>query len=264
MPTNMKILEQAVPSTTGNVPRRKEALLISRRLFLVLTGTAAITPRAFSAASEFPPMLDHIILSCSSLDSGIAFVEEHTGVLAVPGGVHPNRGTANALLSLGKGHYLEIMGPDPRAKALEPTAIQQLNILKELTTPRLTHWAINSSNVEALAKKLHESGIATLALQPGSRKRPDGGVVRWKRLILADDHDGLLPFFIEWSADSVHPSSNAPPGCRIERFAAADKNPGELSKRFQRMGVDMLVERSETPQLRAKIAGPKGALEVRS
>lgn len=238
--------------------------MISRRIFLALTGTAVISPRVFSASNAFPPMLDHLILGCSSLDSGIAFVEERTGVRAALGGVHPNRGTANALLSLGKGHYLEIMGPDPDAKDLESSAIQQLNVLKGLTTPRLIHWGINSSNVEAVAKKLKESGIATLPLAPGSRTRPVGRVLRWKRLVLADDYHGLLPFFIEWSAGSVHPSSDAPAGCRIARFAAADNNPAQLSKRFQRMRVNMLVEHGEIPQLRAKIAGPKGVLEVSS
>lgn len=238
--------------------------MISRKLFLALTGTAVLTPRWSWAANEFPGMLDHIILGCSNLDVGIAFVEQRTGVRAVVGGVHPNMGTMNALLSLGAGHYLEIMAPDPSASAVQQSAMDQLNMLKGLTTPRLTRWAIQSRNVEALAKKLHNAGIETVALQPGSRKRPDGRVLSWKRLILADDHHGLLPFFIEWSAESVHPSSDAPAGCRIERFSAAAQNPAELSKIFHRIGVDMHVEHGETPQLRAKIAGPKGILEVNS
>jgi hypothetical protein len=64
--------------------------------------------------------------------------------------------------------------------------------------------------------------------------------------------------------DSVHPSSDAPAGCHIEHFAAADQDPAELSKAFKRIGVDAPVERSETPQLRARITGPKGMLEVTS
>ena len=77
--------------------------MISRRLFLALTGTAVVLPPAW--ASEQSPqmldriMLDYIILGCNDLDAGIAFVEDHTGVRAAGGGVHPGRGTANALLS---------------------------------------------------------------------------------------------------------------------------------------------------------------------
>jgi catechol 2,3-dioxygenase-like lactoylglutathione lyase family enzyme len=238
--------------------------MISRRQFLALTGAASLVPPSLWAAEEFPSLLDHIILGCNDLDRGIAFVEERTGVRAMLGGVHPGRGTANALLSFGERHYLEIMAPDPKATAVQPSALQQVTVLKGLTSPRLMTWAAHPGDIDALAKKLRESGIATLGPSPGSRKRPDGRVLSWKSLSLADDHHGLLPFFIEWRANSVHPSSDAPPGCHIEHFAAAEQDPVELSKIFQRIGIDALVERGEKPQLRVRISGPKGTLEMTS
>lgn len=238
--------------------------MISRRDFLALTGAAILAPSASWAADEFPAMLDHIILGCADLDRGIAFVEESTGVRAVFGGVHPGRGTMNALLSLGDRQYLEIMVPDPNAKAVQPWAAQRMNSLQELTTPRLITWAAHIGDVDLLAKKLREEGIAFVGPTPGSRARPDGRVLSWRTLNLSDDRHGLFPFFIEWGSDSVHPSADAPAGCRIEHFATADQDPGELSKAFQRLGVDAPVEHGVRAQLRVRIAGPKGTLEMTS
>jgi hypothetical protein len=216
------------------------------------------------ATDNFPSLLDHIILGCSDLDAGISFVQERTGVRAERGGVHPDRGTTNGLLSLGDLHYLEIMAPDPSAKDVQPWAARQLTVLKGLTNPRLIGWAVHSNDIDTLAKKFRESGLQILGPWPGSRTRPDGHVVSWKSFSLADDRHGLLPFFIEWGKESVHPSSDAPTGCHIERFALAGPDVEELAKTLRRMEVEAPIEKSQTPQLHLWISGPKGTLEITS
>jgi hypothetical protein len=238
--------------------------MISRRLFLALTGAAILARAASSSADEVPALLDHILLCCNDLDRGIDFVEAHTGVRAGFGGVHPGVGTRNALLSLGERRYLEIIAPDPKQDIIRPYAVQQLTVIKQLTTPRLIGWAVHPGDIEAFAKKLRESGVAIEGPSSGSRVRPDGRVLNWKTLSLADDRHGLLPFFIEWSADSVHPSSDAPAGCLIERFAVADQDNVALALTFLRFGIDTPVEHGEKPQLRARLAGPRGRLELSS
>jgi hypothetical protein len=240
--------------------------MISRRMFLALTGAAVVAPPAALSwgADMFPSLLDHIILGCNNLERGIAFVEEHTGVRAVLGGVHPGRGTENALLSLGDRHYLEIMAPDPKATNILPSSLDEVEYLKGLETPRLITWAVHPPGIEALAKKLRDSGIAIVGPAPGSRTRPDGRVLNWKTFGLADDDHGLLPFFIEWGPGSVHPSMDAPAGCHIERFAAADKQTGELSNRFKQIGIDVIVEAGEKSEFRVRISGPKGTLDLHS
>jgi hypothetical protein len=239
--------------------------MISRKHFLALTGSTLLALRfGWSAEAEVPAMLDHILLGSSDLDRGIAFVEEHTGVRAAIGGVHPERGTRNALLSLGESRYLEIIALDPAQDKVPAFAAPLVNLLKSLSTPRLVGWAAHPGDVEVMAKKLRESGIAVDGPRAGSRARPDGRVLQWKTVTLHDDHDGVLPFFIEWSAGSAHPSTDAPAGCRLERFVIADPDPGELEKTCRRLGLEVAVEQGEKAQLRGRIVGLKGGLEVSS
>ena len=238
--------------------------MISRRLFLALTGCTILAPPFAWSVEEVPALLDHVLLGCSDLDRGIAFVEERTGVRAAVGGVHPGRGTRNALVSLGERRYLEIIAPDPKQSDIQPWAAQQLTHLKELTPPRLIGWAVHPGDIEAVARRLRELGVAFQEPRPGSRSRPDGHVLKWKSLSLANDRHGLLPFFIEWDANSVHPSADAPRGCHLERFAIVDPDPSELSRTSRGLGIDVLVERGERPQLCARIGSPKGKFELSS
>ncbi len=207
-------------------------------------------------------MLDHLLLGCNDLDRGIGYIEEQTGVRAARGGVHPGRGTRNALLSLGERHYLEIISIDPAQDKIPDFAMPLVNTLKSLITPRLVGWAAHPGDIEALAKKLKALGIEFDGPRPGSRARPDGRLLKWKTLNLADDHSGVLPFFIEWDAGSPHPSTDAPAGCRLEQFTIVDPDPASLQKQCDFLGLDVKIARGEAPGLRARIASAKGSLDL--
>jgi hypothetical protein len=234
--------------------------MISRRSFLALTGGAIVSPSVAWAAGaedddEVPTLLDHIIIGCSDLDKGIDLVEENTGVRPAVGGVHPGRGTRNALLSLGERRYLEIIAPDPAQ-----SEIAHFPQIRSMTEPRLIGWAVHPPDIAAIANQLRENKIAFNGPADGSRKRPDGRVLNWKTVNLTDDRHGLLPFFIEWSAGSVHPSEDAPKRCSLAYFEIMSDEPDELSAIIKRIGLDLPVQRSDKLRLRALITGPKGDL----
>jgi hypothetical protein len=233
--------------------------MISRRFFLTAAAGFALTPKFVTASDEVPAMLDHILLGCSDLDRGIEFVEKHTGVRAAFGGVHPGRGTQNALLSLGERHYLEIIALDPKQ-----SSVPDHYGLQKLTEPRIVTWAAHPGDLTQFAERLRKSSIAFEGPNPGSRKRPDGRLLQWKILNLKDDRGGLLPFFIEWSTDTVHPSSDAPAGCRISHFEIAAPDSPQLTKIAQALGLDVKISSASKPQLLATIAGPKGELTLTS
>jgi Glyoxalase-like domain len=237
--------------------------MISRREFLVISGAGLVASRsAFTAEEQVPRMLDHLLLGCNDLNRAVSFVEEHTSVRAATGGVHPGRGTRNALLSLGERRYLEIISIDPAQEKVPDFAMPLVNMLKSLTTPRLVGWAAHPADIEALTKKLKASGIEFDGPRPGSRARPDGRLLKWKTVNLIDDHSGVLPFFIEWDSGSPHPSTDAPAGCRLEQFVIADPDPVSLQKQCDFLGLDVNIVRGEASGLRARIASAKGSLDL--
>lgn len=238
--------------------------LLSRRAFLSIAGSAmaaSVSARrgSQSAPDAVPADLDHILLGIDDLDRGIAFIEKGTGVRAAFGGVHPGRGTRNALLRLGTRRYLEIIAPDPKQNSL--AAYPQL---REMREPHLLTWAVHTDDIAAVAKKVAATGVPMVGPEEGSRTRPDGKVLHWKALRVKDDHGGLLPFFIEWSRDSAHPSEDAPAGCRLVDFSVAYAEGAELRTLFAHLGVDVNVEERPRSGLRARIAGTKGTVELTS
>jgi hypothetical protein len=227
--------------------------MLSRRSFLAVAGGAIASPSISWGAVDVPTVLDHILLGVSDLDDGVAFVREHTGVAAAFGGVHPGRGTRNALLSLGERHYLEIIAPDPA----QPNSPDEYG-LKGLSAPRLVGWAAHPGDLGAFAARLRNADLAFDGPTPGSRRRPDGRLLQWQTLNLRDDRAGLLPFFIEWGADTVHPSADAPHGCKILRFGLSAPRDAELQRICTLLGLDVPVTYGEKLQLLARIAGPDG------
>jgi Glyoxalase-like domain len=240
------------------------SLSFSRRKFIALTSGALAVPAISLAENtetadddDVPALLDHILLGCNDLDRGIQLVEEATGVRPAIGGVHPGRGTRNALLSLGERRYLEIIAPD----SSQGPVVHFPQILG-MTDPRLIGWAVHPPDIAAVAKQLRENQVAFTGPDDGSRKRPDGRVLNWKTINLADDRHGLLPFFIEWSADSVHPSKDAPAKCTLDYFEILSVDPEELAATLKRIGLDLPVQRSDKARLHALISGPKGDIKL--
>lgn len=204
-----------------------------------------------------PASLDHLILGASDLALGIRWVEERTGVRAALGGVHPGRGTHNALLSLGPRCYLEILAPDPAQQTLA-----WFRDLPNLSEPRLVGWMSHPGNIASLAERLRQSGISYDGPRESSRQRPDGRTLRWQLLRLTDDSSGLFPTLIEWSPDSPHPAEDAPTGCSLLQFEISSPDPEQVQKTLRAVGITLQIGVGDRPQLRARIAGPKGAVDL--
>jgi hypothetical protein len=233
---------------------------VSRRAFsLAATGIFA-TPRwAWPGSGRVPKSLDHIILGCNDLDAGVEYVYQRTGVRATAGGVHPGAGTKNALLSLGRLRYLEIIAPDP----LQPASTDSRHVAS-LKSPALVGWALHRRDLNNFASALQGDGVECVGPKPGSRARPDGTTLNWASLALKDDNNGVLPFFIEWDFHSLHPSMDAPAGCRLNDLWIATPNPPGMRALMAKLQLDVQIRPSKELRLAGSIAGPKGSLQLLS
>ena len=237
-------------------------LQISRRSFLGFVAATVVTRPSFAFGDKIaavPSDLDHILLGASSLDYGVSWLEERSGVRAAIGGVHPGRGTRNALLSLGPRRYLEIIAPDPQQSGANNEMVNHLRTIQE---PRLVGWAAHTNDLNAVVQKAAAEGIAVENPRDGSRTRPDGKTLRWKSFGLKEDYAGVLPFFIEWGANSVHPSQDAPAGCSLQHFFVESPAVKEVRSVAAKLGLDLDVKQAKKPFLGARIAGKKGAFEL--
>jgi hypothetical protein len=233
---------------------------LSRRAFNLAATGLLVTPRlAWPASGQVPKSLDHIILGCNDLEAGIEYVYQHTGVRAAAGGVHPGAGTKNALLSLGKLRYMEIIAPDP----LQPASTDPRRVAA-LKSPALVGWAIHRHEVKKFASVLQKDGVECVGPKPGSRARPDGTTLTWASLTLKDDKDGVLPFFIEWDSNSLHPSVDAPAGCRLTDLWITTPHPVDLRTLAAKLQLGVEIRQSGEFRLAATVVGPKGSLSLLS
>ncbi len=208
-----------------------------------------------------PIDLDHILLGADDLDRGIDWMRERSGVRAIFGGAHPGRGTRNALLSLGPHRYLEIIAPDPR-QASAASGDDLVKGLRALQEPRLIGWAAHTNDLAGLAQKAAAAGIAMENPRDGSRVRPDGKTLQWRSIALKNNFDGVLPFFIEWSHNSIHPSQDAPSGCSLDHFSIETPAMEDVRLAAGKLGLEVGLKLSQTPALRARITGKRGAFEI--
>jgi hypothetical protein len=160
------------------------------------------------------------------------------------------------LLSLGTGHYIEIIAPDS-AQANAPDE----HGLREPSSPRIIQWAIHTEDI-ARAKSVAEAAdIKTIGPQPGSRERPDGTMLRWQVLGI-EQTTPLVPFFIQWEADSPHPSSDSPPLGKARSQSFETPQPNELRRVLTGVNIQADIRKSNLSRIVLVVRTPRGEIEI--
>ncbi len=227
----------------------------------MMCGLAAAASQAQTAeATSLLERVDHLVYGTPDLKAAIDDLEKLLGVRATPGGQHPGRGTRNALVALGPGAYLEIIGPDPEQPKPDLPRPFGLDTLSE---PRLVAWAAKGSDLEKLWSNASGQGIALGGIIAGSRRRPDGVLLTWRytnpRVVVAD---GIVPFFIDWG-QTPHPSAGAAKGASLVSLRAEHPDPGRIQDMLNQLGLHLPVTKGSKPALAATIDCPRGRVELR-
>jgi catechol 2,3-dioxygenase-like lactoylglutathione lyase family enzyme len=133
--------------------------------------------------------LDHIVIAVDDLMAAIQDYRD-LGFSVVPGGVHANRATYNALITFADATYLELLAAthDPPV----PNLID-FGVLLHVGEG-LAGFALRSDDLEVDAARLRADGFSVGDVIPGERRRADGTVLQWK-LALVDG--GFAPFLIQ-------------------------------------------------------------------
>ena len=177
--------------------------------------------------------LDHLVYATLDLDASVKELADLLGTDPVPGGAHPGWGTRNALIGLGIGAYLEVIGPDPRQRHPERS---RPFLIDDLTDARLVTWAYRHPDPQAMRDTLDLAlrntpggqGARLGPVRSMSRTRPDGHTLHWR---LSDPMalpvGGVVPFVIDWGA-TPHPSTTLPHECRLLELVVSHPAPATL------------------------------------
>lgn len=177
-----------------------------------------------------------------------------SGVAPVIGGSHPGFGTRNASTSLLDGEYLEVIAPD----SAQDLAGTRGALIAAMTRPQMLTFALRTGDLEAVAQRALDAGLATEGPIDMSRATPEGGLLKWRVLRLADDRwPGRLPFFIDWK-DAPNPVRTTPGDCRLGDIYALSPDPQALRYVYDAIGCDVPVYAGAVNCLVATLIGPNG------
>ena len=204
--------------------------------------------------------VDHLVYATPDLAAAVEHLAQQIGIRATAGGQHPGRGTRNFLLSLGPTVYLEIIGPDPEQPA--PPAPRTFGI-DNLAEARLVSWAVHESDLTEAARNAASHGIGLGPVTDGSRRRPDGVLLKWRytspQALVAD---GIIPFFIDWGT-SDHPARSAAQGATLTSLRAEHPDAERVQQMLKQLGLDLPVTKGPKPALIATVESPRGRIELR-
>ena len=208
-----------------------------------------------------PGRLVQVIVLVEDLDAARRWARE-AGLLALDGGRHPGRGTANVVVPFGV-EYLELLAvvdPDEARSSQDGQAV--LDALAG-RGPGPVRWSLEPDDIEAEGRRLG------LPVEERHRIRPDGAVIRWRAVGVPEAW--LEPWrcaFMAWEDPVRHPARAPDPHpSGATGFARVAVGVPDLEKARALVGgaalpAVFLHEGSASGPFAVTIATPDGELPV--
>ena len=181
--------------------------------------------------------IDHVVVGVRDLTAATAMMFDRYGLEAQVGGEHPGAGTANMIVPVGRGQFLELMAViDPTSK--HPVAAWLAPLVAD--GDRLLNIAIEPDDLEATAERINEP---TFVME---RKTAAGHQLRWRLTGMAGAlSPEILPFFASVEAGQQW--------CTGDRSARHNIEPDGI--RWVQIGGDRA-------KIRGRIADPSIPIQV--
>jgi Glyoxalase-like domain len=212
-----------------------------------------------SSTGKVDAVLDHLVLAGPDLAEAVASFTARTGVQPARGGSHVGLGTANYLVGLGDGAYLEIIGPDDDQPA--PAQPRPFGI-DELDAPRIVTWAMRTDDLDRLISEARDAGYDVGDPVAMSRRTPDGELLEWRLAFPPPRYgDGLVPFLIDWGT-SAHPTSRDLPASQLLEWHATHPDPASVRPALAALRADLRIEIADHVSLTALVRGAHGPVPL--
>ncbi|WP_102029334.1 VOC family protein [Salirhabdus sp. Marseille-P4669] len=155
---------------------------------------------------------DHLVIYSSNIQDSIEAFQKEYNQFVLPGGHHENWGTYNYIAYMHNNSYIEWLGIEDikRAEASDNPLIQQTANAYYSNLEGPIQFAFRTTDMDRFIHYYQNQRIKFNGPYPGSRKRPDGSIMKWRMLFPVDDSfDGILPFLIEWEGDGNRPNDRS-------------------------------------------------------
>jgi len=204
--------------------------------------------------------IDHLVIAVPDPDAAAALLEAAIGLAATGGGRHELAGTFNRLAFLGD-TYLELIGVFDPALVASPEASpvgRASMALLDAGREGLATYALATDDVAGEVVGLRAAGSPIGEAVPGSRRRPDGELVRWVTAfpVLGPDRP---PFLIE------HEPTGAEWGIAAREARAAFRHPVGGAVRLEALTIPVADVREAADRYRDELGigiDPAGSTRI--